>query len=219
MQVLIDLIKVGAIGASLAFLVLSYWLLNKQLGQKDASNNPVPPSPDALKHIAKFRNSALIFLIIGVLSEFFLTNSVDFVRYLFRSELIRVRFNNWEFHPEKSTVAFGFVEDRLNTRFYLLPSEQSKYSIYIGIRKKTSVPYDQGRYELVAGPYQIETLSRQQVDLNPDQVKQLGNSCAEFTAFAIERRAGGAQIKAPMDVSDSSMHAIALHTAHACVAD
>jgi hypothetical protein len=217
MQILIGLVKIGAIGASLAFLVLSYWLLNKQLGQKDANNNPVSPSPEALKHIAKFRNSALIFLIIGVLSEFVLTNSVDFVRYLFRSELVRVRFDDWEFYPEKNMVAFGLAEDRLDTRYYLLPSEQNKYGIYIGIRKKGSLPDDQGRYDLLMGPYQIETLSRQQLDLTPEQLKQLGNACVEFTAFAIEKKPGGARFKAPLDVSDGSVHAIALHTAHACL--
>lgn len=215
MQMLVDLVKVSVIGASLAFLILAYRLLTRELALRDANNNPAQPRPEALKHISKFRTSALVFLIVGVASEFFLRNSVDFVRYFFRSELIRVRFNDWEFFPEKNMTAFGFAEDRLSTGYYVLPSEQSKYRVYVGIRKKGSVPYDQGRYDLVFGPYQIQTLSRQQIDLNPQQVEQLGSSCVEFTAFGIVSKEG-TKIGAPLDVSDGSVESVAFHTAYAC---
>lgn len=217
MQILVDLVKIGAIGASLAFLLLSYRLLKQEIGLRDANNNPTQPRPDVLKHISKFRTSALIFLIIGVVSEIVLTNSVDLVRHFFRSELVRVRFNAWEFFPEKNMIAFGFAQDRMNTGLYVLPSEQNKFDVYVAVRAKSGVPYDRGRYDLVFGPYKIETLARQEIGLTAQQHSLLGNACVEFTAFGIEKKTDGADIKAPLDVSSQPLKIVAMHTAHACV--
>jgi len=216
MQVLVDLVKVGAIGASLAFLLLSYWLLNKQLARTDANKVPIPPDPEVLKHIQKFRRSALVYLLIGVVSEFILSNSFDLVHYFLRSELVRVRFDDWEYFPENKALAFGFAQDRIDTGLYVLPSEQKNYQVYVGVRKKTATPYAQGQYDLLFGPYQIETLSRQKVDLTPEQIKALGNDCVEFTVFGIDSGKKG-KLTAPVDVSAGPIKAHVFHAAYACV--
>ena len=42
MEILVELLRVGAIGASLAFLYLSFQLLQQELSLKDAAGNPAP---------------------------------------------------------------------------------------------------------------------------------------------------------------------------------
>jgi hypothetical protein len=51
MQILVDLVKLGAIGASLAFLLLSYLLLSRETGLKDSAGNPLPPRPTILQAV------------------------------------------------------------------------------------------------------------------------------------------------------------------------
>src|ERR1700674_3088020 len=115
MQILVDLVKLGAIGASLAFLVLAFFLLRREQALRDNQNNPIPPRKTMLAAIGGFMCFALIFLLVGVISEFILKSGTDVLavvnQLLFRNELVRVRFNSWEYSPEKNLVAFGFEEN------------------------------------------------------------------------------------------------------------
>jgi hypothetical protein len=56
MQLLINLIKIGAIGASLAFLLLSFRLLKGEQEVKDSAGSPTV-RPEMLREIRKFRIS------------------------------------------------------------------------------------------------------------------------------------------------------------------
>src|SRR5690349_12967610 len=111
MQILVDLVKVGALGASLAFLYLSYDLLQKELALKDKDGQPQPPRKEGLDAIRRFRWSAIAFLLIGVASEFFLSNGGDVLRsvdeWAFGNRMERILFTRWKFLPESKMVGFS----------------------------------------------------------------------------------------------------------------
>jgi hypothetical protein len=221
MSILLDLVKVGAIGASLAFLLLSYRLLKRETELKDKDGNPAQLRPLALLEIRKFRWSALLFLVVGVLSEFFLSHGTEVVagmhEVLFRNELVRVRFNDWEFFPAKREIAFGFEQDRFSAGRYVAPALSDRYRVYVGVRKKTGAAADQGQYDLMVGPYPISNQLAVPRTLTDDDMKALGSDCVEFTAFGIQMGADKPiEITLPFDPGKWGAKAIVFNRASAC---
>jgi hypothetical protein len=217
MQILIDLLKVGALGGSLAFLYLSFQLLQAERGLKDAANNPISPRPEILREIRRFRASALVFLLVGVTSELVLSNSANIVLYLLRSDLVRVRFDSWELAPENQTIAFSFLENKMDARQYILPREQGVYNVFVGVRKKDSTPYDYGQYKIVLGPYHVGSLSHTEKTLTTEEQQSLGGGCVEFTAFGIEQQnSKPAEISLPFVPNQAHGRVVPFHTAYAC---
>jgi hypothetical protein len=111
MSVLVSLVKIGAIGASLAFLYLSYDLLKKELAL------PVGPRPRALAAISGLTIMALIFFIVGVLSEFMLTPRVmtAITERFISKELVRAHFYDWNFSPEDPSICTWTCRAKLGT--------------------------------------------------------------------------------------------------------
>jgi len=206
MAILVDLVKVGVIGASLAFLVLSYRLLAAESALKDAHGNPIPPRTEQLKAIKQFTSAALVFLIVGVFSEFMLSHGMEIANaateLAFGDRLVRVRFNEWEFDPKQDLIGFGFEENRVNTKSYVLPSLKDQYDVYVGIRKSTAAPFTHSDYHLLLGPYSLANQGRLEEKLTEPYKVLLGDQCVDFVAFGILRTSGkGAEIKAPFNPS------------------
>jgi hypothetical protein len=63
---------------------------------------------------------------------------------IFRNALVRVRFDSWEFSPEKNLFAFSFEENRVDTSRYVLPALVDQYAVFVAVRKKDATPPDQG---------------------------------------------------------------------------
>lgn len=221
MQTLIDLVKLGAIGASLAFLLLSFWLLTAEQRLKDANKNPHPPRPEILKAIRRFGALALVFLIVGVASEFFLSHGTELIaaayQMEFKNDLVRVRFNDWEYAPEKKLIGFGFEQNGVNTTGYVLPALKSQYDVYVGVRAKSATPFDHGEYKIIFGPFRLDNQSRLDQTLTPEQISLLGPDCVEFTAFGIPKIDGKTvAISLPFDPDKFGHHVSAFNTAGVC---
>ncbi|MGJ0391242.1 MAG: hypothetical protein ACR650_00540 [Methylocystis sp.] len=182
MQILIELIKLGAVGASLAFLILSYWLLQQEIAKPD-------PRVTILHEIRGFRVSALLFFLAGVSSELGLTyggKALEMVeKFSLQSEIKRVRFYEWSYHPERDTVSFGFDENRTSAHRFIPSDSADRYSVIVGIRQQNGQPPEIGAYPLAAGPF---PMGRQSVELNPshEKILKLGNRCVEYVAFGVK---------------------------------
>jgi hypothetical protein len=189
MDILVSLAKLGAIGASLAFLYLSFQLLRDEQALKDKNGNPTPPRPLFLIAIANFRRAALTFLIVGAVLEFFLSQGPQVLaavnQSILKNDLVRVRFADWEFTPESKKIAFSFEENRADTAGYLPPAIKNKYAVYVGIRKKDATAPGQGQYDLMLGPYPISNQNHLEKVLSDSELSALGTSCVQFTAFGI----------------------------------
>jgi hypothetical protein len=214
-------VKLSAIGASLAFLLLSYRLLAAERALKDHDGNPLPARPEILRDIRRFRRSALIFLIVGVLSEFFLTHGVEVIaaanQLLFRDELVRVRFNNWEYAPENQLIGFAFEENHVSTKNYVLPALKDQYDVYVGVRQKTAVPFNRGDFNLMFGPYVLGNQPRLNQTLAGNELALLGHDCIEFTAFGVPKVDGKTvDIALPFDPTKFSPQVSVFNSAGVC---
>jgi hypothetical protein len=203
-NLLVDLVKLGTIGASLAFLILSYWLLQTEQNLKDKDGNPSPPRTALLHEIRRFRGAALAFLIVGILSEFLRSYGVEIIavvnQSVFKNEMIRVRFATWEFDPEQKKVAFSFEENRATVTQYIMPALKERYVVYIGIRQKDATPPDRGTYPIILGPYPIANQPSLERTVSNQELSALGNRCIEFTAFGIMKSEKGTpDVAAPFD--------------------
>lgn len=221
MQILVDLVKLGAIGASLAFLYLSYQLLKGEQDLKDAAGNPVAPRPELLHATGKFRSAALIFLIVGVFSEFFLSHGTELLnamnQSLFRKEMVRVRFDTWEYAPENKKIVFSFEENRADTSGYVLPALKDGYDVYVGVRRKDATASGQGQYDLMLGPYPISNQPNLEKILTADELTELGNGCVQFTAFGVLKSNDAAEIPKPFKPAALSNRVSVFNSATACI--
>ena len=185
-QTLINLLKVGALGGSLAFLILSFWLLKAVLGTKDAANNPVPPSKGALFAIFSFMTFSFLFLVTGILAE----NSSVIIDHFFKDDVSRVRFNKWQYFPENKKIVVGFLEEPRNMSYYIPAQKKRNFDVYVAVRKQDSTPYLQSSFPVLMGAYGVE--SRPDLDkvLDSQELSQLGNDCIELVLFGVEKKNG-----------------------------
>jgi hypothetical protein len=222
MGILVDLVKLGAVGASLAFLFLSFLLLKQEQGLKDKDGNPLPPRPMFLIAIANFRRAALTFFIVGVVLEFFMSQGPLVLaavnQSILKSDLVRVRFADWEFAPETKKIVFSFEENRADTAGYVPPAIKNKYSVYVGIRKKDATAPGQGQYDLMLGPYPISNQNNLEKVLNDSELALLGNACVQFTAFGILKSENdAADILRPFIPAASPNHVTVFNSATTCL--
>jgi len=222
MGILVDLVKLGAVGASLAFLYLSFQLLRDEQALKDKDGNPAPPRPIILIAIANFRRAALTFLIIGVALEFFMSQGplvlAAINQSILQKDLVRVRFTDWEFSPEAKKITFSFEENRADTAGFLPPAIKNQYAVYIGVRKKDATASGQGPYDLMMGPYQISNQNNLEKLLSDNELALLGNTCAQFTAFGIlKSENGSADFTKPFMPAASPNRVTVFNSATACI--
>jgi hypothetical protein len=222
MGLLVNLVKLGAIGASLAFLYLSFQLLRGEQTLKDKDGNPVPPRPLLLVAIANFRRAALTFLIVGALLEFFVSQGPEVLaavnQSILKNDMVRVRFADWEFAPETKKITFSFEENRADSAGYVPPAIKNKYAVYVGVRKKDATAPGQGQYDLVLGPYQISNQNNLERTLSDSELAMLGNTCVQFTAFGILKSENDAtDVKKPFMPAASPIRATVFNSATACI--
>jgi hypothetical protein len=222
MGILVDLVKLGATGASLAFLYLSYRLLKGEQTLKDKDGNPVSPRPELLVAIANFRRAALTFLVVGVLLEFFVSQGPAVLaavnQSILKNDMVRVRFSDWEFAPETKKITFSFEENRADSANYVPPAIKNKYAVYVGIRKKDATASGQGAYDLVLGPYEISNQNNLERTLSDSEIAMLGNTCVQFTAFGVlKSENGAADITKPFLPASSPFRSAVFNSATACV--
>jgi hypothetical protein len=171
---------------------------------------------------AAFDRLHFCVLVIGVISEFLISNGVEIFAMLnqifFREQLVRVRFNSWEFSPEKNQIRFGFEVNTSYTSNYVPPALASKYAVYVAVRRKDATPIDQGQYPVVLGPYKISNQIDLESNLSPSDVAALGSGCVQFVAFGI-LTPGDKSIEATAPFSPSSItqHVTVFNSATACL--
>ena len=222
MNILLDLVKLGAIGASLAFLLLSFQLLKNEQALKTKDGDPAEPRPLFLASIGNFRRAALTFLIVGAFLEFFLSQGPIVLAALnqsiLKNDLTRVRFTDWEFEPEHKKISFGFEENHLDSSLYVAPAIKNKYAVYVGVRKKDATAAGQGQYDLVLGPYAISNQSNLEKQLTDPELAALGQGCIQFTAFGILKpELGTVEIQRPFTPAAMPSQVTLFNSATACI--
>jgi hypothetical protein len=217
MSVLVSLVKIGAIGASLAFLYLSYQLLKKELARAGK------PRPEALAAITKQRTAALVFLIVGVLSELILGNGATIVTALVKrflgDEFIQAKFLQWNFNPEVPSIEFALQRIEVNPSHAVSPARAADVDVYVLVREKGAEASNVGKYPLLYGPYElVNTGMIRPQTINKADASALGTHCAQFTAIGVIRmNHQQTHLTAPFDFSAQTTAPTVFDTAGACV--
>jgi hypothetical protein len=174
------LVKLGAIGASLAFLLLSFILLRQELKGTN-------PRREALGAIRQWQWVALIFLVVGVLSEFLLVNGPPLER----------------------------VE--VNAAKAVSPKLAPDMDVYVAVRKKGTDASSVGKYPLLFGPYSMGNTGVIRKSLAKSEAAELGAECAQFTAVGVNRKDRPTALTSPFDPASIFPIPIIFDTASACV--
>ncbi len=222
LQMLIDLVKVGAIGASLAFLYLSQQLLKAELSLKDGAGRPISPRPEALSAIKQSRSAALVFLVVGVMSELLLSHTVDIThaltQRLFSKEFAGARFQRWVFDPDAPSIAFEVERNQIQLARSVSPPMMLKTDLYVAVREKGENASNVGTYPLLYGPYQFGNIGLVEVSLKPEEAMKLGSRCAQFSVFGVLRTDDRpTSLRAPFEPGALATPPIVFDAASACV--
>jgi len=214
MHSLLELVKAGTLGASLAFLILTFWLLQREISLKDAAGTPVPPRGEALKSIGRFGWIALLFFLVGVLSELILRFGPDAVlaweQHAFKDQLISARLSDWKYFPEDKKVGFSLIERKVVPTQYVLPAARKQTYVYVVLRRRTDTPIDQGKYDILEGPYSDWNQGNVERVLDEQDLVNLGNECIEFAVFSTQSKSN----KAPFEPAKEN--AVLFDKAFAC---
>jgi hypothetical protein len=220
-EILISLVKLGVVGTSLAFLYLSFQLLKGEQELKDNNGNPTAPRPILLTAIVSFRRAALTFFVVGVALEFFLSQGPAILaavnQTLLKKDMLRVRFDTWEFSPEAKKISAGFEENRADTSAFIPAALKDSYSIYVGVRKKDATPAGKGQYGIMLGPYPLSNQHDLDRALTDDELSALGNDCVQFTAFGILKSdVDATDVAVPFKPSETAGKVSVFNSATAC---
>jgi len=109
-DILVQLVQVGGIGGSLAFLLLGYYLLSKEQDKRDGQNNPVPPSQQIIDAIYRFLRYALVFFAVGTAVQIGMTVMQDQLRRWGQSDVAQLIFDRWYFDRPNSRAIVSFSE-------------------------------------------------------------------------------------------------------------
>lgn len=134
----------------------------------------------------------MIFLLFGVLSEFFLTDGRQFFstwgQHLLKDDLVGASIFDWKFFPEHKYVGFSLRERQINYNSFITPDLKKKYHVDVGIRRKTELPIDQGIYDIMIGPYDKDwNQNGVEKELSDIEATDLQGKCIEFVVFGLDK--------------------------------
>jgi hypothetical protein len=188
LQVLVQLLQLGGIGASLAFLYLGYRLLENEQKLRDNANNPASARPEVLAGIRSFLMFSLLFFVIGVLAYaglYLLERSYP------RDDFTQISLSDFELDQASRIFKYAFSETRSADLQLVRNDKRSDYKIYLALRAQVPNQFLDGEFVSLLGPFQFGTLQQRVAMLTPEQVSLLGTGCVEYFLFGY---VGGEQL-------------------------
>lgn len=198
MDILVSLVQLGGVGASLAFLILGYNLLKKEMDIPE-------PRPIIIQSVKFFIAVALVFFVFGVVAEVVLTNAgrviVAYIGSVFRNDLLGIRITDTEYSPDQKSIGFRLNQSAFDDTSTILPAERPDYSVVVGVRKKSGEPITAGSYPYVFGPYPFGETTPQTIQLEAADIAAL-DGCIEMAAFAVKNSESKSVAKPPLNPED-----------------
>jgi len=185
-DILVQLVQVGGIGGSLAFLLLGYYLLSKEQDKRDGQNNPVPPSQQIIDAIYRFLRYALVFFAVGTAVQIGMTVMQDQLRRWGQSDVAQLIFDRWYFDRPNSRAIVSFSEAAFSDSPVVDKQSRDKYDVYVGLRTRQSTRPLTGEYPVLIGPLDFGSTANQEKPVTAEQVAQFGD-CVQFVLFGVEK--------------------------------
>ncbi len=185
-DILVQLIQIGGIGGTLAFLALGYHLLWQAQNRRDANENPVPPDPLTIQSIYRFMTYALVFFAVGIAAQIGTLFAQETIKFWNQPSLSQLLFDRWFYDPGESRVTVSFSEIDFADVPVIANSKRSEHDVYVGIRTKQATKPTVGEYPVLLGPFNFASASNEEKALTADQITRLG-ACVQFVLFGVAK--------------------------------
>ena len=185
-EILVQLVQIGGIGGTLAFLLLGFYLLWKEQDKKDAQGNPVPPNQLTIDAIYRFLKYALVFFFVGIAAQVVMLFTQDTLRRWNQPAMSQLLFDRWFYDPGESRVIISFSEIDFADVPVIAKSKRSEHDVYVGIRTKQATKPTVGEYPVLLGPFNFASQSNEERALTADQITRLG-ACVQFVLFGVAK--------------------------------
>jgi hypothetical protein len=218
-DVLVQLIQIGGIGGTLAFLALGYHLLWQAQNRTDGQKNPIPPDKLTIQSTYRFMSYALIFFAVGTAAQISTLFAQEAIKHWNQPALSQLLFDRWVLLTTTKHLSVAFSEAGFDDAPVIPKSKRSAYNIYVGVRAKPVTGPLAGTYPVLFGPFSFGSISSLEKDLSAEQYAALGSgapgSCVQYVLFGVEK---SVQVVEPFDPGTLSPTPIVFNNVFSCTA-
>jgi hypothetical protein len=218
-DILVQLVQIGGIGGTLAFLALGYHLLWQAQNRKDGSGNPVPPDKLTIQSTYRFMSYALVFFAVGTAAQLGTLFAQETVKRWNQPALSQLLFDRWKFFTAAKRLDIGFSEASFEDAPVIAKSKRGAYNIYVGVRAKPTTGPLAGAYPILFGPFSFGSIRALERDLSAEQFAALGSgepgSCVQFVLFGVEK---SVEIVEPFNPGSLAPAPIVFNNVFSCMA-
>jgi len=186
LDIIVQLVQIGGIAGTLAFLLLGYFLLA-------AEQNKPQPNRVTFDAIYKFLRYALVFFIVGIGAQILVPAVQDTLRRWNQPEVVQLIFDRWIFEPGANKAAVSFSEASFADTPVVEKSSRSNYAVYVGLRARQAIGARNGEYPVLLGPLDFSSARNVEKVMTDAQAAALrggvANSCIQFVLFGVEKSA------------------------------
>lgn len=182
---LVQLVQIGGIGGSLAFLLLGFTLLREEQRRKIARRG-------VLVAIFAFMGVSFVFFLAGCGALILERNSERIVDYALKewegnyvdARLVQIGLNQWD-RPDKQHLSFTLTERPFQKGEWLSAGRRSEIQVIVAVRRNAGQPATRGTYPIAFGPYKFASRPRHEETLTEEQQAALGTGQVTFTVFGV----------------------------------
>ena len=213
MEILVQLVQIGGIGGTLAFLLLGYHLLVSEQALKDAQGNPATPRPSIFDAIYRFLRYALVFFAVGIAAQVGVTLMQDRLHRWSQLDVVQLIFDRWFYDPEHKRTIVSFSEVAFADAPIVKRNRRHDYDVYVGLRPMEATRPLAGVYPVLLGPFDFATASNQEAQVTEAQTTALAG-CVQFALFGVAKN--GPAISIPFEPAQLSPPPVIFNTVSSC---
>lgn len=216
-DILVQLVQIGGIGGTLAFLALGYHLLWQAQNRRDANENPVPPDPLTIQSIYRFMTYALVFFAVGIAAQIGTLFAQETIKFWNQPSLSQLLFDRWRFIAPGKRLSIAFSEAGFEDAPVVPKSQRGAYQVYVGVRAKPQAGPLAGAYPILFGPFSFGSVRELEKALSEEEFTALGGgaagSCVQFVLFGVDKET---QVSAPFSPASLASAPIVFNNVFSC---
>lgn len=212
-EILVQLVQIGGIGGTLAFLLLGYNLLVNEQGLKDAQGNPSTPRPQVFDAIYRFLRYALVFFAVGIAAQVGITLMQDRLQRWNQLDVVQLIFDRWFYDPANNRTIVSFSEVAFSDAPVVEKAKRQNYDVYVGMRARQATRPLAGEYPVLLGPFDFGPAANQERAVTAEQITQLGG-CVQFVLLGVAKN--GAPLSEPFKPANLSTPPVVFNTVSSC---
>lgn len=188
-----NLIQLGGIGGSLAFLLLGYNLLKRELSYTAPDGKRPQPSTKALFAIRHFLKTSMTFFLVGVAAQIILSvNAVavfDVLNDWLRSDLSRAAINELQIDGEQKVVSVRIGSTDPKEDGYIPDALREDLDVVVAFGPTSAVPDLERSFPFASGPYPFPIQAQPKIatSIADEKWALISEQCVKVVLFGIAK--------------------------------